>query len=139
MTTPKQARDTAFGLENGVTFALISAPDALRSLAQQVEALTAARNKYLAASTNGRPVEHEYSSYVAFARALEVYCTTLENERDALKVDADRYQWLRTQNAHLESSLTISLVDQTAEQLSDSIWVGSDLGAVVDNAMKAAS
>jgi hypothetical protein len=60
----------------------------------------------------------------------------LTAERDALKVDADRYQWLRTQNAHLESSLTITLVYQTAEQPSDSIWVGSDLDAVVDNAIE---
>ena len=98
MTTPKQARDTAFVLKNGVTFTLISAPDALRSLAQQVEALTA--------------------------------------ERDALKVDADRYQWLRAQNAQLESSLTISLVDLGTDDQANCVWVGSDLDAVVDNAIK---
>lgn len=63
----------------------------------------------------------------------------LTAERDALKVDADRYQWLRAQNAHLESSLTISLVDLATDDQADCVWVGSDLDAVVDDAMKAAS
>lgn len=112
MTTPTTAEDEHF-----VTLArywekkfdlLLIERDAL---AQQVEALThevdvtqlafehwrdecvtltAERDKYLAASDNGRPIEHEYSSYVAFALALEVYCTTLESERNALKAAAER-------------------------------------------------
>jgi hypothetical protein len=60
---------------------------------------------------------------------------TITAERDSLKVDADRYQWLRTQNAHLESSITITLEDLD----DDCVWIGSDLDAVVDSAMKAAS
>jgi hypothetical protein len=57
-------------------------------------------------------------------------------ESDSLKVDADRYQWLRTQNAHLESSVMVALIDQVTDE---PVWVGSDLDAVVDSAMKAAS
>lgn len=74
-------------------------------------------------------MQAEITELRSIAHQVEI----LTAERNALKMDANRYQWLRTQNAHLDSSLTIALEDQ-----GDCVWVGSDLDAVVDDAMKAA-
>lgn len=58
-------------------------------------------------------------------------------ERDALKADAERYRWLRDQNADLAAGFYVG--DETDALPEDITWVGSDLDAAVDLAMKGTS
>lgn len=81
--TPEQARKLADDMELGRPVYNIA--DALRSLANQVEALTAENANILRASL--------YSADIATQAMEDV--KTLTAERDALKADAARYRWLR--------------------------------------------
>lgn len=58
-------------------------------------------------------------------------------ERDALNADAERYRWLRDQNADLAAGFYVG--DETDALPEDITWVGSDLDAAVDLAMKGTS
>lgn len=81
--TPAQALKIADDIEHCRPVYCIS--DALRSLADQVEALTAENANILRASL--------YSADLATQAMEDV--KTLTVERDALKSDAARYRWLR--------------------------------------------
>lgn len=124
--TPERAMELASLIDAGEASA--ESANAMRSLAKKVETLTAERDELQHKLYEDKHCQCGCDDVCEFAR-----------ERDAFEADAKRYRWLRTQNANLESSLAISLVGPAAEHLSDSVWVGSDLDAVVDAAMKAAS
>ena len=61
-------------------------------------------------------------------------CDALKSEVERLTADAKRYQWLREQNADLEAGFYVG--NETDALPEDITWVGSDLDAAIDEAMK---
>jgi len=54
---------------------------------------------------------------------------------DAMKIEA-RYRWLRNQNALLEDGAFLVLYKDVHCSHCETTWVGSDLDAAIDEAMK---
>jgi predicted transglutaminase-like cysteine proteinase len=126
-TTPEQAMELAELIDAGEASA--ESANAMRSLAQQVEALTLENKNLLTANHHLIDAEQQAMDEV---RSLTV-------ERDALKVDAERYQWLR----EIENEGDHSIGEAT--DFCDGGWervtwrYGAELDASIDAAMKAAS
>lgn len=87
-TTPEQARELATLIEAGEASA--ESANAMRSLAQQVEALT----------IRDQLADHRVATAVKLAHEdadeMTLRVEALTAECDALRVDAERYQWLRS-------------------------------------------
>ena len=58
----------------------------------------------------------------------------LELENAELRKDAERYRWMRDQNADPEAGFYVG--DATDDLPGDFDWVGSDLDVAIDRAMK---
>jgi hypothetical protein len=57
-------------------------------------------------------------------------------ELEALKADAERYRWLREQNADLEHDTFVVLThDDAVEEPWQKLWAGADLDEAIDQAM----
>lgn len=94
--TPEEARHIAGCMERGAEMRNMGAP-ALRSLADQVEVLTAEHAAVLRASLNSADLADMAMDDIKILTA----------ERDALKVDAERYRWLRAGQYHFATARTI--------------------------------
>lgn len=58
---------------------------------------------------------------------------TIKELAQQLQDDANRYRWLRDQNADIDAGFYV--VDQTDSPPKDITWVGSHLDAAIDAAM----
>lgn len=94
-----------------------------------------------------QPNENASNEYMAWLNTKkELLALVSENdtvtvsatEYEQLKADAERYQWLKEQNADLDNDAFVVLAhDCTAEEQWQKYWVGSDLDVAIDQARKA--
>lgn len=146
-TTPEQARHVAQNMDFDV--GVSDAPGMLLSLAQQVEELTAEitqrKAHWFETLTKCEALTTERDECLTLANEAKPLIEKLIAERDALKPDAKRYQWLR----NLTRGHRGACFDQMWFLLPDvkripgqNIMQGSvaqHLDAAIDAAMKAAS
>lgn len=81
--------------------------------------------------TDGKFCEEDYDDGT-------VSITDINKTIAELEADANRYRWLREQNANLDhDSFVVLAHDCTAEDEWQKYWAGSDLDKAIDEAMLA--
>lgn len=79
-------------------------------------------------------LERENAAIEKRLQEIQRMCLGYQEEHAGLRKDAERYRWLRDQNADLEAGFYVG--DETDALPGDIDWVGSDLDVAIDRAMK---